>query len=53
MDVVKHFWSEEDKRLYLNEAKQNFYNVEIAEEDKKTSIKAMTTYILLKESLKK
>lgn len=35
MDVVKHFWSEEDKRLYLNEAKQNFYNVEIPEEGKK------------------
>ena len=33
--LLTHFWPEEDKRLYLDEAKQNFENVEVAEEGKK------------------
>lgn len=33
--LLTHFWPEEDKRLYLEEAKQNFKNVEVAEEGKK------------------
>lgn len=33
--LLTHFWPEEDKRLYLEEAKQNFENVEVAEEGKK------------------
>lgn len=33
--LLTHFWPEEDKRLYLEEAKQNFENVEVAEENKK------------------
>lgn len=33
--LLTHFWPEEDKRLYLEETKQNFENVEVAEESKK------------------
>ena len=33
--LLTHFWPEEDKRLYLEEAKQIFENVEVAEESKK------------------
>lgn len=33
--LLTHFWPEEDKKLYLEEAKQNFENVEVAEEGKK------------------
>jgi ribonuclease BN (tRNA processing enzyme) len=33
--LLTHFWSEEDKELYLKEAKQCFDNVEIANEVKK------------------
>lgn len=33
--LLTHFWPEEDKRLYLEEAQQNFQNVEVAEEGKK------------------
>lgn len=33
--LLTHFWPEEDKKLYLEEAKQNFENVEVAEESKK------------------
>ena len=33
--LLTHFLPEEDKRLYLEEAKQNFENVEVAEEGKK------------------
>lgn len=33
--LLTHFWPEEDKRLYLEEAKQNFKNVEVAKEGKK------------------
>lgn len=33
--LLTHFWPEEDKKLYFNEAKQVFENVEIAEEGKK------------------
>ena len=33
--LLTHFWPEEDKRLYLEEAKQNFQNEKIAEEGKK------------------
>lgn len=33
--LLTHFWPEEDKKLYLEEAKKNFQNVEIAEEGKK------------------
>ena len=37
--LLTHFWPEEDKRLYLKEAKQNFENVEVAEEGKKLELK--------------
>ena len=33
--LLTHFWPEEEKRLYLEEALQNFQNVEIAEEGKR------------------
>lgn len=33
--LLTHFWPEEDKKLYLEEAKQNFENTEVAEECKK------------------
>ncbi len=33
--LLTHFWPEEDKNLYLKEAKLNFENVEIAKEGKK------------------
>ncbi|MGM9877807.1 MAG: MBL fold metallo-hydrolase [Bacilli bacterium] len=33
--LLTHFWPEEDKKLYLEEAKQNFKNVQIAKEGKK------------------
>ena len=33
--LLTHFWPEEEKRLYLEEAKQNFENAEVAEEGKK------------------
>ena len=33
--LLTHFWPEEDKNSYLNEAMQNFENVEVAKEGKK------------------
>ena len=33
--LLTHFWPEEDKKLYLEEALQSFYNVEAAVENKK------------------
>ena len=33
--LLTHFWPEEDKQLYLDEAKQNFKNTEVAIEGKK------------------
>ena len=33
--LLTHFWPEEEKRLYLEEALQTFQNVEVAEEKKK------------------
>lgn len=33
--LLTHFWPEEDRNLYLEEAKENFKNVELAEEGKK------------------
>lgn len=33
--LLTHFWPEEDKKLYLEEAKELFNNVEVAEEAKK------------------
>ena len=33
--LLTHFWPEEDKRLYFEEATQNFDNIEVAEEGKK------------------
>ena len=33
--LLTHFWPEEDKNLYLEEALQSFYNVETAVENKK------------------
>lgn len=33
--LLTHFWPEEDKNLYLEEAKQSFDNVQVAEEGKK------------------
>lgn len=32
--LLTHFWPEEDKKLYLEEAQQVFENTEIAEEGK-------------------
>ena len=32
--LLTHFWPEEDKKLYLEEAKQIFKNVVVAEEGK-------------------
>lgn len=37
--LLTHFWPEEDKMLYLEEAKQNFKNVEVAIENKKLILK--------------
>jgi len=37
--LLTHFWPEEDKRLYWEEAHQNFENVEVAEEGKKIILK--------------
>ncbi len=37
--LLTHFWPEEDKNLYLKEAKQNYENVEIAKEGKKIILK--------------
>jgi ribonuclease BN (tRNA processing enzyme) len=36
--LLTHFWPEEEKELYLKEAKQCFNNVEIAEEGKKLTL---------------
>ena len=33
--LLTHFWPEEDKKLYLEEARENFENVEVAYEGKK------------------
>ncbi|MDE5587471.1 MAG: MBL fold metallo-hydrolase, partial [Bacilli bacterium] len=33
--LLTHFWPEEDKKLYLEEAKEQFENVELAEEGKR------------------
>lgn len=33
--LLTHFWSEEDRNLYLEEAKEQFENTELAEEGKK------------------
>ena len=37
--LLTHFWPEEDKRQYLEEAKQIFENVEVAKEGKKIILK--------------
>lgn len=37
--LLTHFWPEEEKRLYLEEALQNFKDVEVAEEGKKLILK--------------
>ena len=37
--LLTHFWPEEDKKLYLEEAKLIFPNVEVAEEGKKLVLK--------------
>ena len=37
--LLTHFWPEEDKRQYLEEAKQVFENVEVAKEGKKIILK--------------
>ncbi len=39
--LLTHFWPEEDKRLYLEEAMQNFENVEVAEEGKKIILRKL------------
>lgn len=39
--MLTHFWPEEDKRLYLEEAQQNFRNVEVAEEGKKLVLRQL------------
>ena len=38
--LLTHFWPEENKILYLDEAKQSFENVEVAEESKKIILDA-------------
>ena len=37
--LLTHFWPEEDKRLYLEEARPIFPDVEVAEEGKKLVLK--------------
>ena len=37
--LLTHFWPEEEKELYLEEALQTFQNVEVAEENKKLILK--------------
>lgn len=37
--VLTHFWPEEDKKSYLEEAQINFDNVEVAEENKKITLR--------------
>ena len=37
--LLTHFWPEEDKNLYLEEALQNFQNTEVAQEGKKLILK--------------
>ena len=37
--LLTHFWPEEDKKLYLEEAQQIFKNIEAAEEGKKLILK--------------
>lgn len=37
--LLTHFWPEEDKKLYLAEAKQNFLNTDVACEGKKLVLK--------------
>ena len=37
--VLTHFWPEEDRNLYLEEAKEVFENTELAEENKKILLK--------------
>lgn len=37
--LLTHFWPEEDKKLYLEEAKQNFKNTEVAEEGKQLCLR--------------
>lgn len=39
--LLTHFWPEEDKQLYLEEAKQNFENVEVAKEGKKLILRRL------------
>ncbi len=38
--LLTHFWPEEDKKFYLEEAIQNFKNVEVAEEGKKLILRS-------------
>ena len=40
--LLTHFWPEEEKSLYLEEAKQSFENVEVAEEGKKLILRRLT-----------
>lgn len=42
--LLTHFWPEEDKRLYLEEAKQNFENIEVAEENKQIILRRTGEY---------
>ena len=39
--LLTHFWPEEDKNSYLNEAMQNFQNVEASHENKKLVLERM------------
>ena len=37
--LLTHFWPEEDKKIYLEEAKEVFSDVELAEENKTLILK--------------
>lgn len=39
--LLTHFWPEEDKLLYLEEARKNFKNTEVAEEGKKLILRSV------------
>ena len=42
--LLTHFWPEEDKKMYLEEAKQNFVNTEVAEEGKQMILRRTCEY---------
>ena len=47
--LLTHFWPEEDKMLYLKEAKQNFKNVEVCKCQYKNVQKRENNYVQKEE----